>query len=62
VTDIATAPGITRSHVLRIAASVEALSEHPLAKAIVETARQEGIRPEPVEGFEALRVSAQRLP
>jgi Cu+-exporting ATPase len=33
---------------------VEALSEHPLARAIVETARQEGIRPEPVEGFEAL--------
>ncbi len=54
VTDIVTAPGITRSHVLRIAASVEALSEHPLARAIVETARQEGIRPEPVEGFEAL--------
>ncbi len=54
VTDIVTAPGITRSHVLRIAASVEALSEHPLARAIVETARQESIRPEPVEGFEAL--------
>jgi Cu+-exporting ATPase len=54
VTDVVTAPGITRSRVLRIAASVEALSEHPLARAIVETARQEGIRPEPVEGFEAL--------
>jgi Cu+-exporting ATPase len=54
VTDIVTAPGIARSRVLRIAASVEALSEHPLARAIVETARQEGIRPEPVEGFEAL--------
>jgi len=54
VTDVVTAPGITRSRVLRIAASVEALSEHPLARAIVETARREGIRPEPVEGFEAL--------
>jgi Cu+-exporting ATPase len=54
VTDVVPAPGITRSRVLRIAASVEALSEHPLARAIIETARQEGIRPEPVEGFEAL--------
>jgi len=54
VTDIVAAPGITKSHVLRIAASVEDLSEHPLARAIVEKARDEGIRPEPVEGFEAL--------
>ncbi len=54
VTDIVTAPGMTKSHVLRIAASVEDLSEHPLARAIVEKARDEGIRPEPVEGFEAL--------
>ena len=54
VTDIVAAPGMTKSHVLRIAASVEDLSEHPLARAIVEKARDEGIRPEPVEGFEAL--------
>ncbi|HEX9157231.1 MAG TPA: heavy metal translocating P-type ATPase, partial [Syntrophales bacterium] len=54
VTDIVAAPGITKSHVLRIASSVEDLSEHPLARAIVEKARDEGIRPEPVEGFEAL--------
>jgi Cu+-exporting ATPase len=54
VTDIVAAPGIAKSHVLRIAASVEDLSEHPLARAIVEKARDEGIRPEPVEGFEAL--------
>ena len=54
VTDIVTAPGVTKSHLLRIAASVEDLSEHPLARAIVEKARDEGIRPEPVEGFEAL--------
>jgi Cu+-exporting ATPase len=54
VTDIVAAPGMTKSHVLRIAASVEDLSEHPLARAIVDKARDEGIRPEPVEGFEAL--------
>ncbi len=54
VTDIEAAPGMERSGVLRIAASVEALSEHPLAAAIVAKAREEGIGPEPVEGFVAL--------
>ena len=54
VTDVETAPGAAREDVLRAAASVEALSEHPLAAAIVEKARSEGIGPGPVEGFEAL--------
>jgi Cu+-exporting ATPase len=54
VTDVIAAPGIAKERILRIAASVEALSEHPLAEAIVRKAREEGIRPEPVEGFEAL--------
>jgi len=54
VTDVETAPGEGRNRVLQIAASVEALSEHPLAAAIVEKARGEGIAPVAVEGFEAL--------
>ena len=54
VTDVETAPGATREDVLRAAASVEALSEHPLAAAIVEKARSEGIGTGAVEGFEAL--------
>ena len=54
VTDVETAPGTARERVMRIAASVEALSEHPLAEAIVGKARGEGIRGETVEGFEAL--------
>ena len=54
VTDIIPVPGIAKNRVLRLAASVEELSEHPLARALVEKARDEGIRPEPVEGFEAL--------
>jgi Cu+-exporting ATPase len=54
VTDIVTAPGTAKNRLLRLAASVEDLSEHPLARAIVEKARDGGIRPEPVEGFEAL--------
>jgi Cu+-exporting ATPase len=39
--------------VLRLAASVEALSEHPLAAAIVTAARERGLRLEKVEGFQS---------
>ena len=39
---------------LRLAASVEADSEHPLARAIVEGARHRGIEPDAATGFEAL--------
>ena len=39
--------------VLGLAASVEALSEHPLARAIVEEARRQGVLIEKVEGFVA---------
>jgi Cu2+-exporting ATPase len=40
--------------VLGLAASVEADSEHPLARAIVEGARQRGVETGPATGFEAL--------
>jgi Cu+-exporting ATPase len=53
-TDILPAEGVRGEDVLRIAASLEALSEHPLAQAIIEKAGSEGVNPEPVEGFEAL--------
>jgi Cu+-exporting ATPase len=43
VTDVAAAEGFTRDDVLRLAAAVEQFSEHPLAGAIVEAAKQ-GIR------------------
>ncbi len=39
---------------LRLAAAVEADSEHPLAKAIVDGARRRGIEAAPATGFEAL--------
>ncbi|HEX5598582.1 MAG TPA: heavy metal translocating P-type ATPase [Micromonosporaceae bacterium] len=42
VTGVAAAPGISEDEVLRIAAGVEADSEHPLARAIVAAARARG--------------------
>ena len=40
--------------VLRLAAALEAESEHPIARAVVEAARQRAIDLQRVEGFEAL--------
>ncbi|HOX95439.1 MAG TPA: heavy metal translocating P-type ATPase, partial [Syntrophales bacterium] len=53
VTDLIPAEGIAKADVLKAAASIEALSEHPLAEAVMDKARSEGIHPEPVEGFES---------
>jgi len=55
VTDIITAPGDTgEDEVLKTAASVEKLSEHPLAKAIVNEALSRGIIDGEAAGFEAI--------
>lgn len=51
VTDI-NAVGIQESELLSIAASLEASSEHPLARAVCEHAKEKGIEPESVCGFE----------
>jgi Cu2+-exporting ATPase len=48
------APDGDEAELLRLAASVEAESEHPLAQAIVEAARQRGIAPAKASDFEAL--------
>jgi Cu+-exporting ATPase len=40
--------------ILKISASLEQASEHPLAAAIVAGAQARGIRPQPVEGFESV--------
>jgi Cu+-exporting ATPase len=42
VTDIAAAPGFSKADLLSMAASVESLSEHPLAKAIVKLGAKAG--------------------
>jgi len=44
----------SKSEVLTRAASLEALSEHPIAKAIVERAEREGLELESVEDFESI--------
>lgn len=54
VTDIVTTKGIIENKVLEIAASIEAVSEHPLAQAIIEKGRQENVTIYPVDNFEAL--------
>ena len=43
VTDVLPAPGVLRNPFLRMAASIEALSEHPLAEAIVKHAEEKEI-------------------
>jgi len=45
---------IGADEVLRLAASLEQLSEHPLAQAIVSAAREKGLELEPAEDFENL--------
>ncbi len=51
VIEVLAAPGSSREEVLSIAASVEKFSEHPLANAIAEKAREEGLGLLPVTGF-----------
>ncbi|MBR1584134.1 MAG: heavy metal translocating P-type ATPase [Clostridia bacterium] len=54
VTDLVPADGVTADELLRLAYALETKSEHPLARAIVEKDRQQGLEPEVVEGFSAL--------
>ncbi len=54
VTDVVPAKGIDRDYLLKVAASIEVLSEHPLAKAIVEEGKEAGIKHQPVDNFSAL--------
>jgi P-type Cu+ transporter len=53
VTAIVTAAGFEESEVLRLAASVERASEHPLADAIVRHARERNVTLSEVSGFDA---------
>jgi Cu+-exporting ATPase len=54
VTDILPLNGHTADGLLALAASAEAVSEHPLGQAIAAHARAKGVALQAVEGFEAL--------
>ncbi len=53
VVAIAAADGISRNELLRLAASVERASEHPLAFAILNAAKEEGIELGDVQDFDS---------
>ncbi len=53
LTDLVTVPGMARDTVLALAGAVETRSEHPVARAITEAAREVGSLPD-AEDFEAL--------
>jgi len=54
LTDLIPAPGFGSDEVLRLAAAVEARSEHPIAAAIVEAAAEKGLIPLAADGFETI--------
>ena len=53
LTDVATFGDLTEEEALRLAASAELPSEHPIARAIVAGAREKGLALAPPEGFQA---------
>lgn len=54
VTDLVSQGGVAEEQLLQTAASLEKLSEHPLAAAIVEEAQKRNVSFLPVEGFEQI--------
>jgi Cu+-exporting ATPase len=54
VTDVLLVNTETKAQALQYAASLEAGSEHPLAQAIVVSAKEQGIEPSKVTGFNAI--------
>ena len=51
---IIAAPGFTENQVLQFAASLEKMSEHPLAAAILDHAKEQGVALEPVTNFSSI--------
>ncbi len=54
LTDVIVSPGHDENEVLRLAASAERVSEHPLGEAIVDGARERGIELSDVTDFDAI--------
>ena len=68
VTSVVPAQGFTEQDVLRLAAALEQSSEHPLAAAIVASARERGLAPEAPTDFQSVtgqgvlgRIGSQRI-
>jgi Cu+-exporting ATPase len=60
LTNVVTTGQLSETAALQAAASVEAGSEHPVAKAIVTGARERGLELRPISGFRALPGSGAR--
>ncbi|GAA1383219.1 heavy metal translocating P-type ATPase [Catellatospora chokoriensis] len=54
VTDLISVDGVTEEELLRLAAGADQPSQHPLATAIVDAARQRGITVNPPEAFDSI--------
>ncbi len=54
VTDLLPAEGVAEEALLRLAASLEQKSEHPLAAAVLSCAGEKGLKPDEVEDFTAV--------
>jgi Cu2+-exporting ATPase len=54
VTDVVPAAGVGENEFLRIACGIEYMSEHPLAKAVVEYGAAKGVEPAAVTDFKSL--------
>ena len=54
VTDVIPAAGVEENDILRLAAAADAHSEHPLATAVVEAAKQRALVVDPPSDFEAV--------
>jgi len=54
LTDVLAVPDVDSDEVLRLAASLEQLSEHPVARAIVDAALERGVKLAPATGLEAV--------
>ncbi|OGM00423.1 copper-translocating P-type ATPase [Candidatus Uhrbacteria bacterium RIFOXYC2_FULL_47_19] len=54
VTDLFVVEGVERTRLIAVAAGVESMSEHPLARAVVEYAGEQGIALVAVEGVKAM--------
>jgi Cu+-exporting ATPase len=51
LTETVAAPGVSEAELLELAAAVENASEHPIARAIVDGARERGVKPGEVSDF-----------